>query len=70
MPAPRAHVFPTYARGAGTHGYVLTVHTEAFWNPHTGGRRQFCLPRKAHVDFLLGPEKFTKETVGSYTFSV
>ena len=23
-------------------------------NPHTGGRRQFCLPRKAHVQFSLG----------------
>ena len=32
----------TCTRGAGTHGYVLNVHTEAFLNPHTGGRRQFC----------------------------
>ena len=27
---------PTCARGAGTHGDVLNVHTEAFKNPHTG----------------------------------
>ena len=42
------------ARVAGIHGDVLNVHTEAFLNPHTGGRRQFCLPRKAHVEFSVG----------------
>ena len=31
--------------------------------------RQFCLPRKAHVQFSLAPEIFNKETLGSYTFS-
>ena len=41
----------TCARGAGKHGDVLNVHTEAFLNRHTGGRRQFCLPRKAHLVF-------------------
>ena len=45
MPAPRAHVFQ--------HVRVVPVHTEAFLNPHTEGRRQFCLPRKAHVEFSL-----------------
>ena len=35
------------ARVAGTHGGVLNAHTE--------GHRQFCLPRKAHVEFSLGP---------------
>ena len=47
----------TCARGAGTHGYVLNAHTEAFSNPHTDSRRQFCLPRKAHVEFSLGPRE-------------
>ena len=47
----------TCARGAGTHGSVLNVDTEAFLNPHTRGRRQFCLPRKAHVEFSLGPRE-------------
>ena len=47
----------TCGRDAGTHGYVLNVHMEAFLNPHTGGRRQFCLPRKAHVEFSLGPRE-------------
>ena len=27
MPAPRAHVFSTCARGAGIHGEVLNVYT-------------------------------------------
>ena len=27
MPAPRAHVFSTCARGAGIHGHVLNVYT-------------------------------------------
>ena len=49
--------FSTCARGAGTHGYVLNIHTEAFLKPHTEGRRQFCLPRKAHVEFSLGPRE-------------
>ena len=49
MPAPRAHVFQ-HVRVV----YVLNRHTEAFLNPHTGGRRQFCLRSKAHVEVLLG----------------
>ena len=54
----------TCARGAGTHGDVLNPHTGA------GGHRQFCLPRKAHVEFSLGPrQRFNKETLQSYTFS-
>ena len=41
----------TCARGAGTHGDVLNVHTGTFWI-HTrgaGGHRQFYLPKSAHV---------------------
>ena len=49
----------TCARGAGTHGDVLNVHTEAFW-VDTRSHRQFCLPRIAHVQFSLAPERFTK----------
>ena len=49
----------TCARGVGTHGDVLNEHMEAFLflNPHTGGRRQFCSPRKVHVEFSLVPRE-------------
>ena len=49
----------TCARGARTHGDVLNVHTEAS-GVDTGSHRQFCLARKAHVQFSLAPERFTK----------
>ena len=43
VPAPRPHV-SKHARGAGTHGDVLNVHTEVFWTDtrrawRRGGRR-------------------------------
>ena len=38
----------TCARGAGTHGDVL--------NAHTGGHRQFCLPKFAHIGLSRDPE--------------
>ena len=48
----QVHMFYLCGRGAGTHGDVLNVHTEAFWmGTHGGGRRgeeeggghrQFC----------------------------
>ena len=54
---------------AATHGDVLNVHTGGVLDGHTErGHRQFCLPRKAHVQFSLAPEKFTNETLGSYPF--
>ena len=71
----------TCGRGAGTHGDVLNLHKEGFF-VHThgregerrergeGGHRQFCLPRKAHEEFSLGPTSSPKETVGSYPFEV
>ena len=34
------------ARGAGTHGDVLNVHTEAFLNPHTGVLQRFTPQHK------------------------
>ena len=37
----------TCARFAGTHGDVLNVHTEAFWNPHTGFFHVFFFQRAA-----------------------
>ena len=41
----------TCARGAGTHGDVLNLHTEVFWTDtrRAGGHRQCCLPKFAHV---------------------
>ena len=42
----------TCARGAGTHGDVLNLHTEGVLYIHTegaGGHRQFCSPKFAHV---------------------
>ena len=47
--------FSACARVAGIHGDVLNLHTEAFLSPHTGGRRQFCLPKFAHVGLSLDP---------------
>ena len=41
----------TCARGAGTHGDVLHLHTEVFWTDtrRAGGHRQCCLPKFGHV---------------------
>ena len=50
----------TCARGANTHGgrFECTYGGVFFFlNPHTGGRRQFCSPRKAHVEFSLVPRE-------------
>ena len=58
------------ARVAVKHGDVLNVHTEAFLNLHTECHRQFCLPRKAHVEFSLGPRGSPKKPLGSYTMPV
>ena len=46
MPAPRAHVKNMCALGAGTHGDVLNVHTEAFLNPDTGVLQRFTPQHK------------------------
>ena len=61
----------TCARGAGTHGYVLNVHTEAFLNPHT----EEVVANSAYQEKLtysshLATQRFTKETLRSFTFSV
>ena len=37
MPAPRAHVFSTCARGAGIHGEVLNVYTVEGEGERVGG---------------------------------
>ena len=65
IPAPRAHVSThTCARGAGTHGDVLNVHTEAFLNPHTEGRGVIVSSAYQNLptygNHLL--QRFTKET--------
>ena len=54
--------FNTCARGAGTHGDVLNVHTGA------GGHRQFCLPKFAHVWSSRASEVHQK-TFQSFPFS-
>ena len=55
--APRINrtLFKACARVAGIHGDFLNLHTEAFLSLHTGGRRQFCLPKFAHVGLSLDP---------------
>ena len=80
VPAPRPHV-SKHARGAGTHGDVLNVHTEVFSACHTacmetgreeGGRgchRQFCLPRLVLV-VITCSRGSPKETSGSSPLSV
>ena len=70
----------TCGRGAGTHGDVLNLHTEVFWTDTwerwrrgergEGVHRQFCLPRKAHEEFSLGPTSSPKGTLGSYPFEI
>ena len=64
----------TCARGPGTHGDVLNVHTGTLrmntQQEGGGGHRQFCLPKFAHVGLSCAPEKFTKEALGSYPFEV
>ena len=45
MPAPRAHVFSTCARGASIHGDVLNVYQVEGQGERVGGRRQ---PRVIH----------------------
>ena len=46
MPAPRAHVFSTCARGAGIHGDVLNVYQVDGQGERVRGRRQ---PRVFHL---------------------
>ena len=53
----------TCARGAGTHGDVLNLHAWRFLGrthgavrEEGGGRRQFCLPKIAHVGLSLASE--------------
>ena len=53
----------TFTRGAGTHGDVLNVHTEAFLKPHTGSRgsssvllSKIC-PRTVITCFRGSPKK-------------
>ena len=57
------------ARFAGTHPRRLECTHVGVLDGHTErGHRQFCLPREAHGEFSLAPERFTKETLGSYSF--
>ena len=45
------------------------VHTEAFLNPHTRVVASSANQEKLTWSSHLAPERFTKETLGSYTFS-
>ena len=49
--------FPTCVRGAGIHWDVLNLHTEAFLNLHTGGLRQFSLPKNHARRVLTWPQR-------------
>ena len=64
-----AHMLNTCARGASTQVYVSNVHMKAFLNPHTGGRCKFCLQRKAHVEFSLGPREVHQSNHWIFQFS-
>ena len=57
----------TRARGAGTHGDVLDPHTEAFLNPHKEWSSPVLLTKKSSRRVITWPQRFTKETRGSYT---
>ena len=47
-------------RGASIHGDVLNLHTEAFLSLHTGGRRQFSLPKNHARRVITWPHRFTE----------
>ena len=59
--APRAHVECQHVecRVSSVTRETSCVHTESS-GVDTGSHRQFCLARKAHVQFSLAPERFTK----------
>ena len=62
VPTPRAH--------AEKHVRVLPAYTGGgVLNPHTEGR-QLCLPRKAHVEFSLGPTDSPKKPLYFTHFSL
>ena len=52
--------FSACARGADMHGDVLNLHTEAFSSLHTGGRRQFSLPKNHARRVITWPHRFTE----------
>ena len=65
---------PTCARGAGIHGDVWNVHTEAFWmdTRRRGGREGVTVISAYHNLPTYGYhvlQRFTKETLGSFPFS-
>ena len=64
---PSAHVEKTCARGAGTHGYVLHVHTEAFLNPHTGFSTFFSVPQHKHTHTHTHQTHTTTTTTHTHT---
>ena len=61
--------FSTCAHVAGIHGDVLNAHMEAFWMD-TRESSPVLLTKKSTRRVLTWSKKFTKETLGSYTFSV
>ena len=62
----------TCARGAGTHGDVLNLHTEGVLYIHTGSRGSslVLLTKICPRMVITWPQRSTKETRGSYPFSV
>ena len=62
----------TCTRGAGTHGDVLNRDTEGVLNPHTKGRgsSSVLLTKICPRMVITCPQRSTKETNGSYPFSV
>ena len=62
----------TCARGAGTHGDVLNLHTEVFLDGHTEGRgsSSVLLTKICHVWSSRASEVHHKKPIGSYPFSV
>ena len=62
--------FSACARGASTHGDVLNLRSEAFLSLHTGGGRQFCLQKFAHVGLSLDPRSPPKKPLDLTRFQL
>ena len=62
--------FSTCVRGAGIHGDVLNLHTEAFLNLHTGWSSPVLLTMNSPRRVLTRPQRFTKDPLDLVHFQV
>ena len=63
MPQHAHMLFSMWAWCRYTQGRFESTHGKRFESTH-GGHRQFCLPRKAHAELVLGPTSSPKVTTG------